>query len=188
MTTIANAQTHLHPVFLSVPSVLLQNPTNNHIMNPGGPQQFNLQVVESSFPTYNPALPIVGLDILADIRIIIKWDEAGTGLTKADFDTGDPAKDAVTYDQVEWQSPGDGPFDIYENVIGGNIKKVGTVKWSLKPQTYVKKQVNPATNQKRFAITPTIELIRTVARTGALIEIKSVYTAGPGGPQYGNWS
>ena len=156
-------------------------------MNPGGPQQFNLQVIESSFQTNNPALPIVGLDVLADVRVTIKWNDTGVALSTIQIDTGDPTKDGVTYDQPEWQSPGAGPFDLYEQVMGGNLRKVGTVRWSLKAKTLVKTQSNPAARKTRVAVTPTIQLIRTIERIGAAPEASVIYTASPGGPQYGNW-
>lgn len=154
-------------------------------MNPGGPQQFDLTVSEPSFQTNNPHDPVVGLDILAVVTVTIRWNDAGTALDPAGVDTKDPDQNGVVYDVV-WASPGPGPFDLFEERLGGGQQKIGTVVWSVTTKTLVAKKHDPATGKTRLGVFPMVQLVRTIARTDAAPQVDVVNTASPDAPQQGN--
>lgn len=156
-------------------------------MNPGGPQIIDFQVSEASFPTKNPADPVVGVDVLTTITVTLKWDAAGTALDPAGIDTKDPDKNGVTYDDPEWQNPGPGPFDIFDDAIGGVLKKVGRVTWSIKTKTRVDKQTN-ATHQARLGVQPLVQLVRTIEREGTPPQIDVTDSRTTEGFIYSNWA
>ncbi len=154
-------------------------------MNPGGLQQFDLDVYESGYRTNNPADPIVGLDIHATVGVSIKWNATGTGLDPNGIDTSDPDKNGVTYDLPFWAGPGHGPFDIFQQGIV-DVKKIGTVSWSVTTKTLCLTEVDATGAQTRIAVTPTVILVRTTTLTGAGSSTDIADKSSPS-PIYGNW-
>ncbi|HVS52884.1 MAG TPA: hypothetical protein VHD62_11070, partial [Opitutaceae bacterium] len=157
-------------------------------MNPGCPQTLDFQVSEASFPTRNPDDPVVGVDVLANVTVTLKWNAAGTALEPAGIDTKDPDKNGVTYDDPEWQNPGPGPFDIFDDAIGGNLRRVGRVTWSIKTRTRFEKQTNAATHQTRVGVQPFVQLVRTIERDGTPPQIEVTDSRTSEGFIYSNWA
>lgn len=144
-------------------------------MSSTGPQEFDLEVFDT-FQTNDPAAPIIGTDIAGTVGVTINWNLKGTELT---------AK-GVEFADALWQSPGDGPLTVYDNALGGGLKPVGTVAWSV--VTHALKKIEPDTpNQRqRWAITPVIQLIRNfVPNDGSPPDAEVAFTASE--TVRGNW-
>jgi hypothetical protein len=144
-------------------------------MSSTGPQEFDLEVFDT-FQTNDPAAPITGTDIAGTVGVTINWNLKGTELT---------AK-GVEFADALWQSPGHGPLTVYDNALGGGLKPVGTVAWSV--VTHALKKIEPDTpNQRqRWAITPVIQLIRNfVPNDGRPPDAEVAFTASE--TVRGNW-
>jgi hypothetical protein len=123
-------------------------------MPPVGPQQFDLPVYDT-YQTYDPAAPIVGTQIVGTVGVTINWNLSGTDLTA----------DGVQFSDPLWTGPGNGPLNVFDNAIGGGLKQIGTVSWSI--VTHVLKVVETDTpnGNIRWAITPVVQLIRAFTST-----------------------
>ncbi|HXQ82423.1 MAG TPA: hypothetical protein VN775_13980 [Opitutaceae bacterium] len=123
-------------------------------MPPLGPQQFDLSVSET-YQTKDPAAPIVGTDIQGTVSATVNWNLNRTELT----DQG------VVFSDPSWLGPGCGPLTVYDDGIGGGLQPVGAVAWSLKTQVLRVVEADTPNKQYRWAITPVVQLIRTITST-----------------------
>jgi hypothetical protein len=114
-----------------------------------GPQQFEVDLSDQLFRTYNPADPIIGISVTATVPVIIPWNLARSELEKD--------KDVI-FGFTRWSGAGAGPHDVYVEKLGG-LKKIGTVTWSIDTTCY--KTVQGTDNHHRWLITPCPILSRT---------------------------
>jgi hypothetical protein len=132
-----------------------------------GPQQFDLTVYET-YQTKDPAAPLTGTQIQGTITVTVNWNLAGTQLT----DQG------VTYSDTLWTGPGCGPFNVYDEALGGGLQVIGTVAWKTQTNTIKTVESDPTGNQVRWSVTPVITLVRTFkSSTGDPDDTEVTYTA-----------
>jgi hypothetical protein len=143
---------------------------------PTGPLQFDMQVFDT-YQTNDPAAPIDGAHIVATISITINWNVAGTELTNA----------GVVFSAPVWIGPGGGPLNVYDNTMGGGLKLIGTVTWSVNADTLKRIDTDTANQRLRWMITPVLQLIRTFKpNDGSPPDIEVAYTNSD--TSYGNWT
>ena len=124
-------------------------------MSPLGPQQFDVDVSDQLYRTYNPDDPIIGIAVTATVPVIIPWNLGRTGLEQ-DKD-GEDKK--VTFGEIRWSEAGPGPHDVFGEKIGGHLEKIATVEWSVKTTCY--QTVQATAGHHRWLITPCPILLRT---------------------------
>ena len=137
------------------------------------PQQLTLTVA-FNLPTRNPADPQVGLDIRAEIDVIIHWSE----------DRAELAKEKVEFADPLWLGPGGGPFTIYDPGLNGALAPVAVVELSVVTTTLFRKET--ANGRIRWVITPVAKLVtKETPRNGGAPNIQIAYTAS--NPVNGDW-
>src|SRR5258708_20686431 len=97
-----------------------------------GPQQFEIPVSDQLFQTMNPADPIIGIAPDVHVPVTIPWNANRTDLAK-DKDNNDKP---VVFGKAKWAGAGPEPHDIYEEQIGGQRVKGGTVTWSVDTEVF----------------------------------------------------
>lgn len=122
-----------------------------------GPDVFEIQLSDS-FSTLNPNDPIVGIDLTAVVPVTVNWNLARTDLIST------PEQKEVTFGEIRWEGAGAGPHDIFEEKLGGQREKVGTVTWSITLEYYKIVQTNGGLH--RWLVTPCPILYRTEVRSG----------------------
>jgi hypothetical protein len=132
-----------------------------------GPQEFDLQLFET-YQTKDPSAPITGTEIEGTVTVTVNWNLTGTELA----DKGVEFADAV------WSAAGKGPFTVYDDVLGGGMKPIGTVEWKAATHAIKNVEADPSSKQVRWAITPVVQLIRTYkSSTGDPDDTEVTYTA-----------
>jgi hypothetical protein len=136
-------------------------------MPPLGPQQFDLSVFET-YQTKDPAAPLAGTDIQGTVGVTINWNLNRTELTAQ----------GVEFSAPLWLGPGNGPLTVFDDALGGGLRPIGTVAWSVVTHALKVVDPDPSNKQYRWAITPVIQLIRKfTSSTGGLPDTRITYTA-----------
>ena len=143
-----------------------------------GPQQFEIPVSDQLFQTLNPDDPIIGIAPDAHVPVTIPWNANRTDLAK-DNDNNDKK---VDFGKTKWAGAGPGPHDIYEEQLGGQRVKVGTVTWSVDTEVY--QDWLQQGNMKRLRVTPCAILTRTTILHG---KTETTEVAKNPQPCFGQW-
>lgn len=129
------------------------------------PQTFELWIGET-FQTHDNGAPVAGVDVAATVLVTIHWDAVIAALLAQD----------VTFEAPRWQG-GPGPLTNY-NPIGFALPPVGRVKWGVETHVLKKTERNTPGTQTRLAVTPVVQLIRSITMTdGTPSSSGVVYTA-----------
>lgn len=147
-------------------------------MSQYGPQAFEIQLSDT-YRTFNPADPLVGIEVTAVVPITIQWNLGRTELIPR-VDLGE--KD-VTFAPTRWHGAGAGPHDVYAIKVGDRTEKIGTIVWSVTCDFY--KEVQSNGGRFRWLITPNPILLRTFTPIGGSPQITEILKQPV--PCPGNW-
>lgn len=143
-----------------------------------GPQQFEIPISDQLFITLNPADPIIGIAPSALVPVTIPWNTERTALAQKDGQDKE-----VVFGKIKWSGAKTGPHDVFEEQLGGQRVKVGTVAWSI--ETEVFQDIQQLAGRRRLRVTPCPVLTRTFTPLQGAAE--STMVARNPQPCHGQW-
>lgn len=144
-----------------------------------GPQSYEIPISDQLFQTLNPADPIIGIAPSALVPVTIPWNKERTALAK---DKEGEDKEVV-FGKIKWSGAKTGPHAVFEERLGGQRVKVGTISWAI--ETVVQQEWQQLGDKRRLRVTPCPILIRTFTPLQGSPDITEV--AKNPQPAYGAW-